>query len=258
MGLPCRRHDSRTGKKEDKIADKKNYYSKIIRNAELKIEDIVCVSSLAHWGLEDGKILDPDEISDLTKAERERLKILKDYRYNIDELYTLLLGAIQDPYAQMGLRMAARLDVVVLRLANYIVDVFSALSGTIALTPIPVSDIYFLYGLQVMLIFFIAALSGRDITWETAKEFVISLFGVGGIGLVARVVAQQLVKLANLWKAGTGSAISAAIASLGTKGIGAAAISYYINSEGIKAAKERLEYTTNMDHFKEAANKVLD
>ena len=39
----------------------------------------------------------------------------------------------------------------------------------------------------------------------------------------------------------TGSAVSSGIAALGTKGIGAAAISYYINKEEIEVAREKLK-----------------
>lgn len=230
-----------TNKKENKIRDARTYYSQIIEKGKLKIDGIVSVSSLIHWGLEDGTILDTEEIENLTATEIEKLRIIKDYRYHIDELFDLLLTAIQDADAQMGLRMALRLDDVVRRLANHTVNIFSALAGTIALIPIPISDIYPLLGLQVLLVIFIAAFSGRDISYETAKEFLVSLVGTSGIGIGLKLVAQQLVKFANLWKPGTGSAVSSGIAALGTKGIGAAAISYYINKEEIEVAREKLK-----------------
>ena len=227
--------------KERKIRDARTHYEQIIRSEKLEIDGIVSVASLIHWGKEDGTILDSEEINNLPPHERENLKIVSDYRYHIKELLDLLLRAIRDVDAQMGLRMAARLDEVVRRMANHLVNIFSALSGGIALTPIPVSDIFPLFFFQVTLIVLIATLSGRDISFDTAKEFAVSLLGTGGVGLTlrtaARWLAQQIVKVIP----GAGSYVSAGIATLGTKAIGAGAIAYYIDEETMDVAKERFE-----------------
>ena len=44
----------------------------------------------------------------------------------------------------MGLRMALKLQEVVRRIANQLNKSFSAMSATVALSPIPISDIYIL------------------------------------------------------------------------------------------------------------------
>ena len=85
-----------------------------------------------------------------------------DGRYHIEELLDILEKAILDFEAQMGLRMAARLKDVVIRIAKHLNTIFSSISGGIALSPIPVSDIYILLALQAILVALIASLSGRD------------------------------------------------------------------------------------------------
>lgn len=60
--------------------------------------------------------------------------------------------------------------------------IFTGLSATVAVTPIPISDIYVLLILQCILVAFIASLSGRDLSIDTAKEFIFSVGGVGVVG----------------------------------------------------------------------------
>lgn len=138
----------------------------------------------------------------------------------------------------MGLRMAARLTEVVHRLARHLNTIFSGISGTVALTPIPVSDIYVLLIIQSVLVCLIASLSGRDISLDTGKEFILSMGGIAGAGYVFRLVAQQASKFLNAVWPGSGSAVSSGIAALGTSAIGKAAIAYYIDGQDIDEAKK--------------------
>ena len=146
--------------------------------------------------------------------------------------------AILDFDAQMGLRMAARLTEVVHRLVRHLNKIFSGISATVALTPIPVSDIYVLLIIQSVLVSLIASLSGRDISLDTAKEFIFSMGGVAGAGYVFRVAAQQASKLLNAVWPGSGSAVSSGIAAVGTSAIGKAAIAYYIDEQDIEEVKK--------------------
>lgn len=141
----------------------------------------------------------------------------------------------------MGLRMAARLTEVVHRLARHLNKIFSGLAGTVALTPIPVSDIYVLLIIQALLVSLIASLSGRDISLDTAKEFIFSMGGLAGTGYTLRLIAQQGAKFLNAIWPGSGSAVSATVAALGTSAIGKAAISYYIDGTTIEEAKKKFE-----------------
>jgi len=89
-----------------------------------------------------------------------------------------------------------------------------------------------------MLHLLIASLSGRDISLDTAKEFIFSISGVAGAGFVFRVVAQQASKFLNGVWPGAGSAVSSGIAALGTSAIGKAAIAYYIDDQDMEEAKK--------------------
>ena len=83
----------------------------------------------------------------------------------------------------------------------------------------------------------IAALSGRELSLDSAKEFLVSIGGVAGAGHIFRMAAQQLTKLIP----GAGTVISSGIAFAGTAAVGNAAIAYYIEDKTLKEAKELFE-----------------
>jgi len=224
-----------------KINEVVQYYKEIIIKNGLKIDNIIAVSSLIDWKTPDGIEVDVENIDNLPVHDIENLQILFDGRYRIEELLDILEEAILDFEAQMGLRMAARLTDVVNRFATHLNRIFSGIAATVALTPIPVSDIYVLIVIQCLLVSLIASLSGRDISLETAKEFILSMGGIAGVGNIFRLAAQQASKLLNAIWPGSGSAVSSAIAALGTSAIGKAAIAYYINGSRIEDAKKLFE-----------------
>lgn len=227
--------------KIEKINEVVQYYKGIIIKNGLKIDNIIPVASLIDWQTPDGVEVSVEEIENLPKYDVDNLQIAFDGRYRIGELLDILEEAIQDFEAQMGLRMAARLNEVVTRIAKHLNKIFTGLSATIAVTPIPTSDIYVLLILQAMLVSLIASLSGRDISIDSAKEFIFSIGGVAGVGYGLKLLAQQGAKFINgIWP-GAGSAVSAAIAGVGTNGIGQAAIAYYIDGKSIEDAKEKLD-----------------
>lgn len=228
-----------------KIDEVVQYYKGIIVKNGLKIDNIIAVSSLIDWMTPDGMEIDVESIDNLPKYDIENLQIAFDGRYHIEELLDILEDAILDFEAQMGLRMAARLTEVVNRLARHLNTIFSGISATVALTPIPVSDIYVLLIIQSALVCLIASLSGRDISLNTAKEFILSIGGVVGVGYVFRLVAQQASKFLNAIWPGSGSAVSSGIAALGTSAIGKAAIAYYIDGQDIEEAKKVFELSKN-------------
>ena len=223
--------------KVNKINEMVRYYKGIIVKNGLKIDDIIATSSLVEWQTPDGITVDVEEIENMPKNDIDNLQISFDGRYQIDKLLDILENAIQDFEAQMGLRMATRLSEVVDRVAKHLTNIFSAISATIALTPIPVSDIYILLILQSILVMLIASLSGRDISLEAAKEFVFGLGGVFSVGFLCRTIAQQGSKFINAIWPGAGSAVSSGIAALGTGSIGKAARAYYIEGKSMQQAK---------------------
>ena len=226
-----------TESKTKKIAEQVQHYKEIIVKNNLKIDDIIAVSSLIDWMTADGTEIDADSIESLPVSDIENLQIAFDGRYHIEELLNILEKAILDFSARMGLRMALKLQEVVRRIANQLNKSFSAISATVALSPIPISDIYILLLLQGILVCLIASLSGRDISLDTAKEFELSMGGIAGAGYGFRLLAQQASKILNVFWAGSGSAVSASIAALGTSAIGTAAIAYYSDDKTIEEAK---------------------
>lgn len=236
-----------TESKAKKIAEQVQHYKEIIVKNNLKIDDIIAVSSLIDWMTADGTEIDADSIESLPVSDIENLQIAFDGRYHIEELLNILEKAILDFSARMGLRMALKLQEVVRRIANQLNKSFSAMSATVALSPIPISDIYILLLLQGILVCLIASLSGRDISLDTAKEFVLSMGGIAGAGYGFRLLAQQASKVLNVFWAGSGSAVSASIAALGTSAIGNAAIAYYIDDKTIEEAKSTFEASRNTD-----------
>lgn len=109
------------------------------------------------------------------------------------------------------------------------------------MTPIPISDIYILIIIQSVLVSLIASLSGRDISLETAKEFIFSMGGIAGAGYAFRLLAQQTSKFLNTVWPGVGSAVSSGVAASGTAAIGKAASAYYIDDKPIGEAKKKFE-----------------
>ena len=189
---------------------------------------ILAVSSLMEWADENDAPLSAEEINLLPPEERENLQILFDGRWHFSELLDLIESSMTDTNARSGLRMALRLEELITDLAKHLVDVFAGIAGTVALTPIPVADLYVLLALQSAMVAIIAILSGREANIESAKEFILSLGGVGGAGLGFRLLAQQSSKLLNGLFPGAGSVISTTVAASGTKAIGNAAIAYYL------------------------------
>ncbi|MDR3353708.1 MAG: DUF697 domain-containing protein [Synergistaceae bacterium] len=123
---------------------------------------------------------------------------------------------------------------MLVKLADKFTKIFSSISATIALTPIPLADVFILCALQGVLVALIAALGGRKLTLEAAGEFVVSMGGVGVVGFGLRTAAQQAVKLLNIFP-GAGSTISAGIAATGTVLVGRAARKYYLQNMSMDA-----------------------
>ena len=95
--------------------------------------------------------------------------------------------------------------------------------------------------IQIGLVSLIISLSGRDVSFEAAKEFIFSLGGIVGAGFGFKLIAQQASKILNTVWPGAGSSISASVASSGTYLIGNAAISYYIDNEKLETIKYNLK-----------------
>ncbi|MGG1324059.1 GTPase [Priestia megaterium] len=217
-----------TDSKKKNISDKKLQMENLLKKFEVACSTVIPVSTYIEWNKEDPHLL--------SLKEQKNLIIDFDGRYNVDELVDFLENNL-DFRASIHLMMTTRIDKAVRKISNLIIKGFAVASTTVALTPIPFSDIAVLVPLQLILIIFIAYLSGADIDKESAKEFLLSAGGVGALGYGLRTLAQQGGKFLNLLTPGAGSAVSSALAFSGTFSIGKAAQAYYID----KKSKDELE-----------------
>lgn len=238
IGYLCKEPKDYDESKLDAITNFVSFCEKIAMNEKLQVEGITAVSSYIEWKTEKNNRVSIEQINQLSSKEIAKLKINLDGRYQIDQVKNLLEDAIGSKEAKAGLMLAARLEDVIRNIARRLVNIFSTISSSVALTPIPVSDIYILTSLQIILVTMIAALSGRDLSINSAKEFIVSSSGAVGTGFVLRMISQQASKLINLIYPGAGSVVSAAIAFAGTQAIGNAAIAYYIDGLSMTKTKK--------------------
>ncbi len=209
------------------------YYKGIIINRGLKINEIIAVSSYMEWQTSDGIAVSAENINNLPDSDKDALQIGFDGRYRINELLDVLEANVCDFEAKMGLRMALKQDELINKTAMHYINAFSTFAATVAFTPIPIADIIVLTTLQAILVTIIALLGGIELDIEGAKAFITSFGGLGGAALGLREIARTLVKFVPVG----GTAISAGVAGLGTRGIGLAAKAFYIDGEDIKKVK---------------------
>lgn len=222
---------------------------KNIRDAEIQLRKILAdqgvqplavfaISAYLEWNRDPATVEPEDHLS---------LQIQFDGRYRINDLLDLLESNI-DIRAGVFFMLVTRLDQVARRISERLTRVFSTGAAAIATTPIPLSDIYILLALQTLLIMLIAFLAGHDMSYETAKNLLISLCGTGMAGVAFRAIAQQAAKLLNLVTPGAGSVTSAAVAAGGTYAIGRGAIRYFFDHvsdeelrQAVKEAREEFD-----------------
>jgi uncharacterized protein (DUF697 family) len=117
--------------------------------------------------------------------------------------------------------------------ASAVVQSCAALALTVGLAPIPLSDVFAIAPIQVLMVSTVAHLSGR--AWDRAAvtSWIASIGVAGGAGFGFRFAAQQLVKLVP----GAGALISGAVAGAGTAALGHSAIAYFIDHVGEREAR---------------------
>jgi uncharacterized protein (DUF697 family) len=152
----------------------------------------------------------------------------RDYRWGIERLAAQIADTIPDE-ALLEFTRLAQLRQVQEKMAKRVVVLFAAICGGVGVTPIPMADMPVITSLQVMMIVVIAYISGREMSLETARDFLTGLGINVGTGFVLREAARAMVKFIP----GAGSMISGAIASGATKVIGNAAIAYYVGRKSM-------------------------
>ncbi len=206
--------------KQTRIEDKKQQVMRLIDRLDVNIQAVIPVSSYVEWSHEA-----PEQ---LTEQERSALTIAFDGRYQIDTLLDYLESNIAFQSA-IHLMLSTRIDRAVKQLTQKIIKVFSGAASTVALTPIPVSDMSVLVPLQLLMVSFIGYVSGRTVDKKMLKDFLVSLGGVGSLGYSFKLIAQQGSKFLNVVLPGSGSVISSTIAYSGTYAMGKAAEAYFID-----------------------------
>ncbi|MEM9696061.1 MAG: hypothetical protein AAGA56_26190, partial [Myxococcota bacterium] len=121
------------------------------------------------------------------------------------------------------------------RMARTLTALVASMCGGLAFTPIPVADIGPITSLQASLVIAIAYIGGRELSRESAAEFVGALGVNLGVGMALREAARAAVKLIP----GAGGLVSASVAFAGTWAVGAAAEAYFIDQKNMEAAKRR-------------------
>ena len=148
--------------------------------------------------------------------------------------------------------LATRLDRVSRKLSRKIINAFTAASGLIGMSPIPLSDLYILLAIQSVMVMLVAYLAGSDISFKTAQKIIVSLGGNGLAGLAFRVLAQQSAKALNVIAPGAGSVAGGGIAAAATYGMGEAAIRYYFDgilSENLRQVYEKASQDHKEDKY---------
>lgn len=158
-----------------------------------------------------------------------------DERWQVDALLTFLLDELPNE-SKVELARLSQVAALQKTIARRVVHASSVVAGGIAMTPIPVADMLPLSALQAQMVIMVGYLGGRQLDVKGALEFIGGLGVQFAAGYGLREVARAVLK----FFPGAGNAGSAAIAAGGTKALGEAAIVYYIDGFGMKAARRRL------------------
>lgn len=228
--------------KIEKIDEACEQIKKLLDENLLKYTDVIAVSSYIDWGKT------PEEIEKLSDKQKEHLKIVNDYRFNIDKLLSSLEVCMETD-AGMGLLLATDLKQIMNRISQKIVNVFKTCAGVIAVTPLPIGHSVVLMALQTVMVAVIAYISGKniDLSKDGIKEagnFLRSLLGIGFGGSIFKIVATELAKFVPFF----GGVINAGIATSGTEFMGKMAIEYYVNGKSMYYLKN--VYKKNKNEIK--------
>lgn len=157
--------------------------------------------------------------------------------WNINTLSDLIGNHLEES-ARLNFFQAQKRSEQLRKISSSLIKRFAAIAGGIGSSPIPLSDIALLTPLQLLLISIIGALSGRDISKDTAFEYL----GAAGVNVGAafgiREAARQVVKLLPVG----GAVISGSIAAAATYSIGKSAEAYFFYDKKIDPEDYKKEY----------------
>jgi predicted GTPase/uncharacterized protein (DUF697 family) len=192
-------------------AEVKNLYGYLQQREKLRFHIKEVVPTVAYAEYEDvrnGLIL-PDE----------------DYRWNITKLVETMIKYTPRETRSSFARMA-HLAEFQLTAANTVVVACSGLSAVVSANPIPGAAIPAVLAIQTFMVMYIGWLSGREFSEQTVKDFAVT----GGVAAGADAGMVGIADIALKFVPGFGSVLSAGASTIATKGLGDAAIAYFLNN----------------------------
>ncbi len=153
--------------------------------------------------------------------------------WNIDVLVEYMINVLPT-CTHLTLARLSKIKKLQRKTARILIKNSAAICAGLAATPIPVADIIPITMTQITMTMGIGFISGRELSRQTALEF-LSAIGVNiSLGVGFRELARALVK----WIVPVGGlVISAAVAHSGTHAIGESAIAYFIYKKSEEEAK---------------------
>lgn len=169
---------------------------------------------------------------------RQDGSIRSDERWRLGELAQVLFRELPEQ-GRLVLARVTRVRALQEELATTLTRAMASLCMGIAVVPIPVADIIPITSAQVSLIAGIAWISGRQLDFKAASEFLPALGVNVGAAFALREAARALVKFVF---PGAGNVVSGAVAFAGTVAIGTAARAYFLR--GVSAEEARQLYVS--------------
>lgn len=192
-------------------AEVQNFYGYLQQREKLQSHIKKVVPTVAYAEYEDGRngLILPDE----------------DDRWNITELVETMIR--YTPKETRGsLARMAHLAECQLTVGHTVVAACSGLSGVVSAIPIPGAAIPAVAAIQTFMVMYIGWLSGREFSEQTVKDFAVT----GGVAAGANAGMAGLADIALKFVPGWGSVLSVGASTIATKGLGDAAIAYFLNN----------------------------
>jgi uncharacterized protein (DUF697 family)/predicted GTPase len=204
-------------------------YADPVKQRNIAVAVAAVEAALAHRGIALAKVIPVSAYAEIENGRR-----IYDNYWNIDRLVDYLIDGLPQS-AQLQLARLTRQRAVQERLGRRLTGAAATISAGIGAVPIPVADIFPITALQVGLIAAVAYISGRELSRDSAREFLVALGANVGTAFALREAARALAKI--VFPA-AGSAISGGVAFAGTWGVGEAAIAYFIQGRTIGEARK--------------------
>jgi uncharacterized protein (DUF697 family)/GTPase SAR1 family protein len=160
--------------------------------------------------------------------------LLQEPYWNVETL-SWMLGSYLPESAQLQFFQAQRREDLMRRFSRRTTNRFSTIAAGIGGAPTPVADLPILLGLQFLLIGLVGGFSCREMTPESASEYVSAMGGTAVTGFVARSIARTLFEFVPI----AGAAISASVAFTTTWALGRSAEQYFFDNETISPGSFR-------------------